>query len=271
MTLELPIARIAAFVGDSTQSGNTASVVRLQKMLPDGALQALARRNGDSETAYLLDRGDGRWQLRWFTPGVEVDLCGHATLAAGHHLLEQSLASGPIVFETLSGELTVDVHDDERLVLDLPIDTPQESEAPQGTFPALGIDEADVLSVHLSRDLIITVRESRTVSELAPDHRFLQALPMRGIVITAGGDGEVDFVSRWFGGDGVGVVEDPVTGSAHAALAPLWGQRLDKSRLEAQQWSPEGGVLTCIVGDQRVTLLGRCQSWLSGMVQVDLL
>ena len=131
MTLELPIARIDAFVGDSTQSGNTASVVRLQKMLPDEVLLALARRNGDSETAYLLDKGDGRWQLRWFTPGVEVDLCGHATLAAGHHLLEESLACGPVIFDTLSGELTVHVHDDERLVLDLPIDIPQEQMRPR--------------------------------------------------------------------------------------------------------------------------------------------
>jgi PhzF family phenazine biosynthesis protein len=269
MKMELPFARISAFIGSTPLSGNTASVVRLQAMLPDDVLLALAFRNGDSETVYLLDSGEGRWQLRWFTPGVEVDLCGHATLAAGHHLLEESLATGPITFDTLSGELTVDVAGDGRLSLDLPIDKPRQYEMPEGLLTALGIGESDVQSVHLSRDLIITVRESRIVSELSPDLQFLQTLSVRGIAITAAGDGDVDFVSRWFGGDGIGVVEDPVTGSAHAALAPLWGQRLDKTRLEAQQLSRETGSLTCIVSEERVTLLGRCHSWLRGTLQVD--
>ena len=266
---QLPIARISAFVGERPYSGNIASVVRLQKMLSDEVLQALALRNGDSETAYLLDSGKGRWQLRWFTPGVEVDLCGHATLAAGHHLLEESLASGPIIFETLAGELIFDVAVDGRLSLDLPIDSPRQHQMPAGLLAALGIGESDVQAVHLSRDLIITVGESRTVSELSLDHLFLQTLPFRGIAITAAGDGAVDFVSRWFGGDGIGVVEDPVTGSAHAALAPLWGKRLDKTHLEAQQLSRETGALTCIVNRERVTLVGRCDSWLRGTVQID--
>lgn len=270
MALELPIVRIAAFVGESPSSGNMASVVRLESMLSDEVLLALARRNGDSETAYLLPDGDDRWQLRWFTPGLEVDLCGHATLAAGHHLLEESLARGPITFDTLSGELSVVTSDDGGLALDLPIDTPGESEAPEGVLVALGIERANVRSVHRSRDLIITVGDSTIVSELTPDHRFLQTLPIRGIVVTAAGEGEVDFVSRWFGGTGVGVDEDPVTGSAHAALAPLWGERLDKNRLEARQLSSQGGALTCIVGGERVTLLGRCHTWLRGTVQVDL-
>jgi len=269
MTLELPIARIAAFVADGGRLGNTASVVRLPHMLPAPVLQALARRNGDSETAYLVEIGASRWQLRWFTPGVEVDLCGHATLAAGHHLLEESLATGPIVFETLSGELAIDVHDDGRLELDLPIDTPQPADAPDGVLAALGIDPSDVDSVHRSRDLIFTVTASRIVRDLSPDQKFLQTVPIRGIIVTAAGDGDVDFVSRWFGCDDLDVFEDPVTGSAHAALAPLWGQRFDKTRLEAQQWSPEGGAVTCIVSDERVVLLGRCHSWLRGTVQVE--
>jgi len=267
--MELPLVRISAFIGSTPLSGNTASVVRLQTMLPDDVLLALAFRNGDSETAYLIESGRDRWQLRWFTPGAEVDLCGHATLAAGHHLLEESLASVPIIFDTLAGELTIDVAADGRLSLDLPIDRPRKYEMPEGLLTALGIGESDVQSVHLSRDLIITVRDSRTVSELSPDHQFLQTLPVRGIAITAAGEGDVDFVSRWFGGDGIGVVEDPVTGSAHAALAPLWGQRLDKTRLEAQQLSRETGALTCIVNEERVTLLGSCHSWLRGTVQVD--
>ena len=270
MTLELPIARIAAFVADQGRLGNTASVVRLPHMLPDSVLQALARRNGDSETAYLVEIGDGRWQLRWFTPGVEVDLCGHATMASGQHLFDESLAAGPIVFETLSGELTIDKHEDDRLALDLPIDTPQPAEAPEGLLNALGIDPSDVTSVHRSRDLIFTVADSSIVRDLSPDQRFLQTVPIRGIIVTAAGDGDVDFVSRWFGCDELDIFEDPVTGSAHAALAPLWGQRLDKTRLEAQQWSPEGGAVTCIVADERVILLGRCHSWLRGTVSVDL-
>ena len=267
--MELPLVRISAFIGSTPLSGNTASVVRLQTMLPDEVLLALALRNGDSETAYLLESGRDRWQLRWFTPGEEVDLCGHATLAAGHHLLEESLASVPIIFDTLAGELTIDVAADGRLSLDLPIDRPRQCEMPEGLLTALSIGESDVQSVHRSRDLIITVRDSRIVSELSPDHQFLQTLSVRGIAITAAGEGDVDFVSRWFGGDGIGVVEDPVTGSAHAALAPLWAQRLDKIRLEAQQLSRETGALTCIVHPERVTLLGRCHSWLSGTVQVD--
>jgi len=269
MTLELPIARIAAFVADQGRLGNTASVVRLPHMLPDSVLQALARRNGDSETAYLVKIGDDRWQLRWFTPGVEVDLCGHATMASGQYLFDESLATGPIVFETMSGELTIDKYEDDRLALDLPIDTPQPEEAPEGLLNALGIDPSDVTSVHRSRDLIFTVADSRIIRDLSPDQRFLQSVPIRGIIVTAAGDGDVDFVSRWFGCDELDVFEDPVTGSAHAALAPLWGQRLDKTRLEAQQWSPEGGAVTCIVADERVILLGRCHSWLRGTVYID--
>ncbi len=269
MPQELPVVRVSAFVRNRPYSGNTASVVRLPRMLPDEVLQALARRNGDSETAFLLAAGEGRWQLRWFTPGMEVDLCGHATLAAGHHLYEESLATGPIAFETLSGELVVDTDGDGGLSLDLPIDRPRQYQMPEGLLAALGIRESDVQSVHLSRDLIITVEEARIVSQLEPNHQFLQSLSVRGIAITAAGDGEVDFVSRWFGGDGIGVVEDPVTGSAHAALAPLWAARLGKNRLQAQQLSQEGGVLQCIVNEERVTLLGRCHSWLRGSLQVD--
>jgi PhzF family phenazine biosynthesis protein len=269
MVLELPIARITAFVGKNPQSGNTASVVRLETMLDDDVLQALARRNGDSETAYLLDQGNGRWLLRWFTPGVEVDLCGHATMASGQHLFDESLATGPIVFETLSGELTLDKHEDGRLTLDLPIDTPQPEEAPEGLLNALGIDPSDVTSVHRSRDLIFTVADSSIVRDLRPDQRFLQTVPIRGIIVTAAGDGDVDFVSRWFGCDELDIFEDPVTGSAHAALAPLWAERLNKNRLEAQQWSPEGGDVSCIVCGDIVTLLGRCESWLQGTVFIS--
>ncbi len=265
---QFPIARVAAFVGAPDQLGNNASVVILPSMLPDAVLQAVARRNGDSETAYLVEIGASHWQLRWFTPGVEVDLCGHATLAAGHHLLEESLAAGPIVFETLSGELTVDVHDDGRLKLNLPIDTPQPAEAPDGVLAALGIDPSDVTSVHRSRDLIFTVTDSRILRDLNPDQKFLQTVPIRGIIVTAAGDGDVDFVSRWFGCDDLDVFEDPVTGSAHAALAPLWSQRLDKLCMEATQLSAEGGVLTCIVNEERVVLLGRCHTWLLGTVHV---
>lgn len=268
--MELPISRIAAFAGEDPLSGNTASVVQLQEMLPDAVLQALARRNGDSETAYLLAAGKNRWHLRWFTPGVEVDLCGHATLAAGHHLLEGSFATTPIAFETLSGTLTVEEIDGNGLALDLPIDRPEESVAPEGLFSALGIEASAVLSIHRSRDLIITVENSAVVSTLTPDYRFLQTLPIRGIIVTAAAVEEVDFVSRWFGGAGLGVDEDPVTGSAHAALAPLWEERLGKSRLEARQLSREGGNLTCIVEEERVTLLGRCRTWLKGTVQLDL-
>jgi len=269
MPQELPVVRVSAFVRNLPYSGNTASVVRLPRMLPDEVLQALARRNGDSETAYLLEAGEGRWQLRWFTPGMEVDLCGHATLAAGHHLYEESLATGPITFETLSGELVVDTVGDGGLSLDLPIDVPRPHELPEGLLEALGIRESDVQSVHLSRDLIVTVEDARIVSQLEPNHQFLQSFSVRGIAITAAGAGQIDFVSRWFGGDGVGVGEDPVTGSSHAALAPLWARRLGKNRLQAQQLSREGGVLECIVSDDGVRLLGRCHSWLRGTLQVD--
>lgn len=266
---QFPIARVAAFVGAPDYLGNNASVVILPSMLPDDVLQAVARRNGDSETAYLVKGDDRRWKLRWFTPGLEVDLCGHATMAAGHHLIKSGEEDYPIQFDTLSGELTIDIDDDGRITLDLPIDRPVEVDIPTGLLQALGLVGSDIIDVHLSRDLIVTVRDEQVVEGLVPDPARLGEFPYRGIVVTAEGSGPFDFVSRWFGGDGVGVEEDPVTGSSHAALAPLWSQRLDKACMEATQLSEEGGVLTCIVKEERVVLLGRCQTWLLGTVHVD--
>ncbi|AVK03566.1 PhzF family phenazine biosynthesis protein [Pseudomonas paraeruginosa] len=255
--MELTIFQVDAFAEGPFQ-GNPAAVCPLEAWLDDERLQAIAAENNLSETAYVVGR-DGSYQLRWFTPQVEVDLCGHATLATAWVLIHKLGDSSPVLrFATRSGELRVR-RDGERLAMDFPARQPQPCAAPAGLLEALGIAEAEVLKTD---DYLVVVGDEDAVAALAPDFARLKGLPCRGVAVTARSR-RFDFVSRWFGPN-VGVNEDPVTGSAHTSLAPYWAQRLGKTRLSAEQGGARRGRLECEVLGERVVISGTAALYMSG-------
>lgn len=258
--MELPLYQVDAFAARPFE-GNPAAVCPLDAWLPDALLQSIALENHLSETAYLVREGDG-WRIRWFTPACEVDLCGHATLASAwvlFHHLEPGLDAA--TFASRGGELRV-ARDGDRIALDFPRDEPEPAEAPDGLGAALG---AAPLEVRRGRYWLARFDDERTVRALAPDMRALARLG-DPVCVTAPGD-EVDFVSRFFG-PGVGVDEDPVTGSAHCLLAPYWAERLRKDELVGFQASARGGEVRCSVRGSRVGLAGRVVPYLEGRISV---
>ncbi len=263
MTQRLPIHQVDAFTGNVFK-GNPAAVVRLEAWLPDGTLQAIAAENNLSETAFVAREGES-WRLRWFTPTIEVDLCGHATLAAAYVLFTTAATGGDSVsFVTRSGILTV-VRDGDLLALDFPAHPPVQvkDRAAQGALAkALGTQPREVLS---AMDWLAVFEHAEEVATLAPDMARVAALGRRGVIATAPGR-DCDFVSRFFG-PAVGIPEDPVTGSAHCTLTPYWSRRLGKTRLSARQISRRGGELVCEDRGERVTIAGRAAPYLEGFIR----
>lgn len=266
---ELDIYQADAFAG-RLFAGNPAAVIPLEDWLSDETLQAIAVENNLSETAYLVKQGEGRYRLRWFTPGYEVPLCGHATLASAHILYtELGETSDALKFETLSGELTVK-RDGARYVMDFPADPPTDTDAPDNLGEALGATPAAVLR---GQYLLAIFDDAKTVRGLAPDMHGLIALthPERGVsdsvIVTAPGEGEFDFISRFFA-PSAGIPEDPVTGSAHCTLTPYWAKRLGKEFLKAFQASPRGGVVGCRLLGDRVELTGAAVTYLRGRIVI---
>jgi PhzF family phenazine biosynthesis protein len=243
-------------------AGNPAAVCLLDSERDEVWMQQVAREMNLSETAFV--RPDERgYRLRWFTPSVEVDLCGHATLAAAHVLWEEGreVADGVIRFETKSGTLTAARH--EALIeLDFPATRPEPCEAPEGLLEALGSKGRK--GVYKSRfDYLVELESADEVRRLAPDLQRLRALRVRGVIVTAPGDGGVDVVSRFFA-PGAGVDEDPVTGSAHCAIGPYWADRLGRSTLRCYQASRRGGHLIVHVAGDRVKLRGSAVATVRG-------
>ncbi len=260
---------------DRPFAGNPAAVVPLDAPREAGWMQSVAAEMNLSETAFLVPRprsdaaADG-WDLRWFTPAVEVDLCGHATLASAHVLWETgALPAGETArFHTRSGLLTA-VRRDGWIELDFPATPPVPADEPPGLHVALGVEP---LAVRRSRfDYLIEIASAERVRSIAPDLARLATLPVRGVIVTAigsqgsqGGEGsEFDFVSRFFA-PAAGVPEDPVTGSAHCALGPYWQERLGKSEMLAFQASKRGGVVRVRVEGDRVKLGGQAVTVLRG-------
>ncbi len=253
----IDIYQVDAFT-DRAFGGNPAAVCPLEHWLPDATLQAIAAENNLSETAFFVDEGDHH-RLRWFTPTVEVDLCGHATLATAWVIVNCLGAStSPLRFHTRSGVLTV-ARDGDALLMDFPSRPPRPCTPPVRLLDALGLADAPVLEAD---DYIVVVEDAAIVAALAPDLRALAGLPRRGVAVTAPGS-DVDFVSRWFGPN-VGVDEDPVTGSAHTALTPYWAARLGRPRLEARQGGARQGRLSCELSGDRVLLGGRAVLYMQG-------
>ena len=247
------VTQIDAFT-DRRFAGNPAAVVVLDGPADPVWMQSVATEVNVSATAFL-HRIDDSWGLRWFTPTVEVDLCGHATLASAHHLMIDHGITDPVVtFETRSGRLLATRLDAGWVELDLPADPPAELPAPDGLLAALRLDTEQVVAVARGRfDLLVEVRDAATVRGLAPDFAALRTLPVRGVSVTAAGDGEHDLVSRFFA-PGSGIDEDPVTGSAHCLLGPYWSARLGRRDLLAYQASTRGGVVRLRVDDPGIPL-----------------
>lgn len=259
--MKLPIFQIDAFT-DHLFGGNPAAVVLLEQWLPDPVLAAIAAENNLAETAFVIP-GHEEIPLRWFTPAVEVDLCGHATLAAAHVLFRHvTPAADRLTFATRSGMLTVTRRED-RLTLDFPArpGVPVEVTAP--LVEALG---ARPSAVFQARDLLAIFEGEDDIRTLQPDFARIAALDAFAVIVSAPGD-TVDFVSRFFA-PAAGIPEDPVTGSAHCTLVPYWGARLGKTTLTARQLSARGGDLHCRLAGERVLISGKSVEYLRGEIDV---
>jgi len=274
--MQVPIVQIDAFA-DVLFEGNPAAVMPLAEWPEDALLQRVAAENNLSETAFLVrtlpagvvppDAGRPSRHLRWFTPAVEVDLCGHATMAGAAYLLEDEHPDADRVqFWTRSGWLTVARGDGGELTMDLPAQMPVPAEPDPVVERALGVP---VRGWWRATDLVCVVDDASTVRDLDPDLTVLRRLPVRGVAVTAAGvpGSGFDFVSRWFGGE-VGIAEDPVTGSAHCTLATWWSDRLGRTDLRARQLSPCGGTVRCRVAGDRTLLSGRCRRYLEGTARL---
>jgi PhzF family phenazine biosynthesis protein len=246
-------------------TGNPAAVCLLSAPRTDEWMQQLAFELGYSETAYVAPQ-DGGFSLRWFTPKVEVALCGHATLASAHVLWNVGRAQGPITFHTKSGALKCE-RDRGVIYLDLPSKETREEPPPIGLLSALACHKP-VAVRRTDTDWLVELADEASVLRATPDFRELGRVAMRGVAITArSSNPEFDFVSRFFA-PGSGIDEDPVTGSAHCALTPYWASRLGKSAMRARQLSPRGGVLDLELRGDRVRIGGRAVTVLTGALVV---
>jgi PhzF family phenazine biosynthesis protein len=252
--MSVPLFHVDAFT-DRPFAGNPAAVCLLPSWRPDRWLSAVAGEMNLSETAFVVRNGDG-FDLRWFTPKVEVDLCGHATLAPAHILWEQGAvkAGEEIRFSTKSGILTARRQGDD-IELDFPLKKEEPAQAPPGLLEALGVQQRYVGKNQF--DYLVEVESEAILRGMAPDFKRLIAIPVRGIIVTSrSADPTFDFVSRFFA-PAVGVDEDPVTGSAHCCLGAFWQKRLGKSEFVAYQASARGGVVKVSVANGRAFLGGR--------------
>ncbi len=258
--MKLPIFQIDAF-SSSIFSGNPAAVIPLEYWLEDDLMQKIAEENNLSETAFFVDRG-GYYQLRWFTPQREVDLCGHATLASAYVLMNKIQPDlTEVKFGTHSGELHV-VKKDDIYSMDFPVHPPEVCEVPENLLKGLDLEPKEVLA---SNYYLVVYDTEKEVRELHPYMAKLKELDRMAVIVTAPGD-EVDFVSRFFA-PAVGIPEDPVTGSAHCTLIPYWAKKLGKNKMEARQISCRGGELFCELNSDRVTIAGRGQLYMEGHIQ----
>jgi len=257
----IPLIQVDAFTS-APFGGNPAAVCLLTGPAGEGWMQDVAREMNLSETAFLYPEGSG-YRLRWFTPTVEVDLCGHATLASAHVLWERGRVppESRIDFETKSGRLSAE-RQGEWIELDFPAKPVEPVESPPDLLAALGVPACFVGRNRL--DYLVEVEGESTVRALRPDLALLASLPVRGVMVTSGADDpRYDFISRFFA-PGSGIAEDPVTGSAHCALGPYWMVRLGKEQLLGYQASARGGTVRVGVRGDRVRLGGQAVTVLRG-------
>ncbi len=259
--MKLPLYQIDAFT-NILFKGNPAAVCPLDVWLEDEKLKAIAAENNLSETAFFVEKNGG-YELRWFTPKCEVDLCGHATLAAAFvifQFINKSLEK--VEFSTKSGILSVE-QNYPLLSMNFPARPASPCSAPEELLKGLGVEPEQVL---LSRDYLVVYDSEEKIRTVKPDMNYLVELDAVGIIITAPGE-KSDFVSRFFAPK-VGIPEDPVTGSAHCTLIPYWSERLNKTKLHAFQLSERGGELFCEYSDPSVKISGHAVKYLEGFIDV---
>ena len=264
----LPLYQVDAF-SDRLFGGNPAAVVPVPAFPSEKLMQQIATENNLSETAFVVIRGKGKFDIRWFTPTQEVRLCGHATLAAAHVLYRSGGKDlNKLRFRTKNaGSLTVVPTDTEGLyMMDLPADRPEKVKSSKKLRGALaGLKPREVYAGQ--DDLVAVLKDEDQVASLEPNFHVISRLKKRGLIVTAPGR-ETDFVSRCFY-PAYGIDEDPVTGSAHTVLAPLWAKKLKKKKLSARQLSSRGGRLLCEVRGKKVRLTGQAITYLAGQVLLD--
>lgn len=246
-------------------SGNPACVVPLKEWLPDDLLLKIAQENAVAETAFFVEKGSW-FHLRWFTPEVEMDLCGHATLAAAHAIKEiLEWEADSIIFETLSGKLQVRV-ENSKYTLNFPSRNPEPIEMPQLLSRSLNIQPKEVLK---ARDIVLVYPNEDDVRKLKINRLYFDQLELGtgGVIVTSAGE-NFDFVSRFFT-PGASVFEDPVTGSAHCSLIPYWSHKLRKEAMVAAQLSDRGGILHCENSGDRVLISGEARTYLIGKFCID--
>jgi PhzF family phenazine biosynthesis protein len=261
--MKIPLYQLDAFASRPF-AGNPAAICPLDKWLPDEILQSIATENNLSETAFYIRNGGG-YDLRWFTPAVEVDLCGHATLASACVILEirRETADSRVVFRTKSGELAVE-RDGDLYALDFPSRPPQPCAVHPGLAEALGASPKIVLA---ARDYLCVFESEEQVMALAPNMAKLAEVDRFAVIVTAPGR-DCDFMSRFFA-PSKGVPEDPVTGSAHCTLIPYWAEQLGKTKLFARQRSRRGGELWCELRGERVRIAGHAARYMQGVIELD--
>lgn len=259
--MNLKIFQVDAFTGNLF-SGNPAAVVPLTEWLPLEKMQAIANENNLSETAFFVEDGEF-FELRWFTPETEVDLCGHATLAAAHVLFSHlKYEREKIRFQTKSGELSVQKNG-KFYSMNFPQNRPDKVPAPAALSEALDVDSKEI---YFNTDYLIVLENEDMVKRVTPNFEKLKKVDTRGVIITAPGD-EFDFVSRFFA-PAVGINEDPVTGSAHTLLTPLWSEKLGKKSFRAVQISRRRGIIHCKMKEERVELSGEAVTYLTGNIEL---
>jgi PhzF family phenazine biosynthesis protein len=271
--MAIPYYHVDVFTGELF-AGNPAGVCILSAFPADSIMQKIAAENRHSETAFVVPRADGDFDLRWFTPVVEDDLCGHATLASAYVLALRKHKLWPVRFHTRGGMLTVSknaaaqgtaARSNDSFEMDFPVIPPQACETPVGLLTALGLKTALVMK---SRDYLVVVDQAEQVRALSPDIAALAKLDAgNGTIVTAPGEGEVDYVCRMFL-PSAGIDEDPATGSIHCTLAPYWAGRLGKDTFRVRQLSARGGCVRCAIAGDRVKIAGRARLYLHGTLEL---
>jgi len=260
--MKIKIFQIDAFT-DEVFGGNPAAVCPLDHWLPENVMQSIAMENNQAETAFFV-RDQNCFHIRWFTPTMEVDLCGHATLAAAYVLFQFERFTEPTIeFNSQSGVLRVTKEND-FLTLDFPADPPSKVSPPDYLIAAVG---SWPLETHKGKsDYMLVYGTAEEIEKIEPDMRMVARVPARGVMVTAPGQ-DVDFVSRFFAPQS-GIPEDPVTGSAHTTLTPYWAARLGRTSLSARQLSRRGGRLRCTLEGERVKISGQARAYMTGEIQL---